>query len=227
MIEFTYMKSNNEDKDCNRAERHNLYAEGSCDNVFNAIGDPICILDDRFRIVKANKAMADRLGLSPEECVGQTCYRLVHCVEQHLEPCPHAQTLKDGLSHTVEVYEENLGGYFLVSTSPLTDMTGKAIGSIHVGQDITERKKAEEEKEKLIKELQEALAKVRTLSGLLPMCSSCKKIRDDKGYWIEVERYISKRAEVDFSHAVCPECMKKIYPDQYKKIEAMIKRKTE
>lgn len=206
---------------------HYKYAEESYENVFNAIRDPICILDTRFRIVKANKAMADRLGFSSEECVGQTCYRLIHRSEEYLAFCPHSQTLKDGLSHTVEVHEENLGGYFLVSTSPLTDMTGKVVGSVHVGRDITERKKAEEEKETLIKELQKALTKVKTLSGLLPICSSCKKIRDDKGYWIEVERYISKRAEVDFSHALCPECMKKIYPRHYKGIEARIKKKRE
>lgn len=221
------MEQDNSDTSGDGFRMHDKYAEESYDYVFNAIRDPICILDRQFRIVKANKAMADRLGLSPEECVGQTCYRLVHRSEQYLEHCPHAETLKDGLSHTVEVYEENLGGYFLVSTSPLTDVKGNVVGSVHVGRDITERKKAEEEKETLIRELQEALAKVKTLSGLLPICSSCKKIRNDEGYWVEVERYISKHAEVGFSHALCPECMKKIYPKHYKDIEARIKKEHE
>jgi PAS domain S-box-containing protein len=79
--------------------------------------------------------------------------------------------------------------------------------------DITGRKRAEEEREKLIQELQKALAEVKTLSGLIPICASCKKIRDDKGYWGQIESYISDHSEAEFSHGLCPECMKKLYPD--------------
>ena len=68
------------------------------------------------------------------------------------------------------------------------------------------------EKEKLIVELQEALAKVKTLSGLLPICSSCKKIRDDKGYWNQIETYIRQRSEAEFTHSICPNCAKMLYP---------------
>ncbi|MFC2062301.1 response regulator [Elusimicrobiota bacterium] len=69
-----------------------------------------------------------------------------------------------------------------------------------------ERKQAEEERSRLIEELQESLAKIKTLSGLLPICTNCKKIRDDKGYWSEVETYVKKHSEVMFSHGFCPEC---------------------
>ena len=68
------------------------------------------------------------------------------------------------------------------------------------------------EKEKLIVELQEALAKVKTLSGLLPICSSCKKIRDDNGYWNQIETYIRQHSEADFTHGICPTCAKMLYP---------------
>ena len=68
------------------------------------------------------------------------------------------------------------------------------------------------EKEKLISELQEALAKVKTLSGLLPICSSCKKIRDDKGYWNQIETYIRQHSEAEFTHSICPKCAKMLYP---------------
>ena len=68
------------------------------------------------------------------------------------------------------------------------------------------------QKEKLISELQEALAKVKTLSGLLPICSSCKKIRDDKGYWNQIETYIRQHSEADFTHSICPNCAKMLYP---------------
>ncbi|MBW1744032.1 MAG: PAS domain-containing protein [Deltaproteobacteria bacterium] len=83
--------------------------------------------------------------------------------------------------------------------------------------DITERKRAEQERERLIGELQEALAKVKTLSGLLPLCSSCKRIRDDQGYWQQIEAYIRDHSEAEFSHSVCPECAKKLYPEVFDK----------
>ncbi|RKY52331.1 MAG: hypothetical protein DRP89_07855, partial [Candidatus Neomarinimicrobiota bacterium] len=79
-------------------------------------------------------------------------------------------------------------------------------------------KRAEEEKEKLIDDLQKALYDVKRLNGLIPICANCKKIRDDKGYWEEVEKYISERSDVDFTHGLCPDCMKKLYPDIYEKI---------
>lgn len=71
------------------------------------------------------------------------------------------------------------------------------------------------EKDELIARLQDALENVKRLSGLLPICSSCKKIRDDKGYWNQIERYIAEHSEAEFSHGICPECVRKLYP-QYK-----------
>jgi CheY-like chemotaxis protein len=68
------------------------------------------------------------------------------------------------------------------------------------------------EKEKLVHELQSALATVKTLSGLLPICSSCKKIRDDTGYWNQIESYIRARSEAEFTHSICPNCSKTLYP---------------
>ncbi len=62
-------------------------------------------------------------------------------------------------------------------------------------------------------ELKEAIAKIKTLSGLLPICANCKKIRDDKGYWNQIENYIRDRSEAEFSHGICPECSKKLYPE--------------
>jgi hypothetical protein len=72
------------------------------------------------------------------------------------------------------------------------------------------------ERTRLIQELQEALGEIKQLSGLLPICASCKKIRDDKGYWNQIESYISKHSEAKFTHGICPECAKKLYPEFYK-----------
>jgi PAS domain S-box-containing protein len=79
--------------------------------------------------------------------------------------------------------------------------------------DITDRKQAEEERERLITELQSAIEHIKTLRGIIPICASCKKIRDDKGYWQQVEAYVSRHTEAQFSHGVCPDCMKKLYPE--------------
>jgi len=79
--------------------------------------------------------------------------------------------------------------------------------------DITDRKQAEEQRERLLHELQEALAQVKQLRGMLPICAGCKKIRDDSGYWQQIESYIHAHADVEFSHGLCPDCIKKLYPD--------------
>jgi len=88
-------------------------------------------------------------------------------------------------------------------------------GAIANAQLFTERKRAEEEREKLILTLQKALSEVKALSGLLPICSSCKKIRDDKGYWNQIEAYIRDHSEANFSHSICPECAQKLYPELF------------
>ena len=84
-------------------------------------------------------------------------------------------------------------------------------------RDITQRKQLEAERERLIAELQEALGKVRMLSGLLPICASCKKIRDEKGAWNELETYVRKHTQANFSHGICPDCMHRLYPEYCKK----------
>jgi len=78
---------------------------------------------------------------------------------------------------------------------------------------IKKYKQAEEEKERLIDDLQHALSEVKKLSGLLPICASCKKIRDDRGYWNQIESYIKDHSEAQFSHSMCPECAEKLYPE--------------
>ncbi|MBM4349755.1 MAG: PAS domain S-box protein [Deltaproteobacteria bacterium] len=96
----------------------------------------------------------------------------------------------------------------------LSERVGHQIaGAIANAKLFNEQKKAEAEKEKLIVQLQKALSEVKQLSGLLPICASCKKIRDDKGYWSQIETYIRDRSEAEFTHGICPDCFKKLYPD--------------
>jgi len=78
-----------------------------------------------------------------------------------------------------------------------------------------ERREHEEERERLIAELQDALANVKTLRGMLPICAGCKKIRDDEGYWSQIESYLHRHSEAEFSHGLCPGCAEELYGDYY------------
>ena len=96
---------------------------------------------------------------------------------------------------------------------------GKRIGVAF--ENVTQQKIAEHSREQLIGQLSQALAEIKTLSGLVPICASCKKIRDDDGYWEHVENYIEKHSKAVFSHSLCPECMKKLYPDEVADIDIL------
>jgi len=112
--------------------------------TFDAGQDLIMIIDNNHRIVRANKPMANRVGMSPEEMVGQACYEIVHGTDQPVDACPHSLLLKDHKFHSVEIQEERLGGDFVVAVSPIMLSKGGVQGSVHVAHDITKRKKAEE-----------------------------------------------------------------------------------
>lgn len=118
-------------------------AKEEWERTFNAVPDLIALIDMDFRILRINKAMADSLGAAPEEAVGKRCFELVHHTTSPPAFCPHALLIKDNEEHSSEIREDNLGGDFLVTASPLYDAGGALIGSVHIARDITRRKMAE------------------------------------------------------------------------------------
>ncbi|HEY1717625.1 MAG TPA: PAS domain S-box protein [Verrucomicrobiae bacterium] len=105
-----------------------------------------------------------------------------------------------------------------VTISPIKDGDGKTIGASVIARNISRQKQAEEERQQLIKKLSDALSHVKLLTGLLPICASCKRIRDDGGYWRQVETYIASHSQAKFTHSICPECLKRYKADLEGKI---------
>jgi PAS domain S-box-containing protein len=138
-----------------QAEEALIRAKEEWEVTFDTMPDLIAIIDNHHRILRVNKAMAQKLGQEPGQCIGLPCYKYVHGLPEPPQFCPHAYTINDGRQHIEEVYEERLGGYFLVSTTPMFSKAGEVIGSVHVARDITEHKIAEEEIIKLNEELKQ------------------------------------------------------------------------
>lgn len=103
--------------------------------------------------------------------------------------------------------------YFDLTIEPLRDVHGEILGITCAAVDITQVRQGAEERERLIRELQDALAQVKVLTGLLPICANCKKIRNEAGQWNSVEKYIRDHTGVDFTHGICPECARSLYPE--------------
>lgn len=118
-----------------------------------------------------------------------------------------------GPAYIVEVnHREGRRVWLEINKQPYL-VKGTVAAFIGVARDITRRVQLEKQRTTLIADLREAMASIKSLKGLLPICASCKKIRDDKGYWSQIEVYISEHSEAEFSHGICPDCARRIYPD--------------
>lgn len=187
--------------------------------IFNTSPDAVLITrlhDDCF--IDINEGFTAMTGIARDEIIGRSssAFNIWH------DP---ADSRKLATILAEKGYYENLEAVFrrkdgsqftgLVSARIIT-LNG-VTHAISIARDITDRKLAEEEREKFVFELREALAQVKTLSGLLPVCSSCKRIKNDRGQWEQMEVYIRDRSEAQFSHGICPDCAKKLYPALYRK----------
>ena len=167
-------------------------ARDEWERTFDSVPDLIAILDDKHRIIRVNRAMALRLGLSPEECVGRICYKSVHGTDEPPPFCPHTLTLADGLEHVAEVHEEHLGGDFLVTTTPLLD-TPEGMGrTVHVARDITDRKRTEQETLRHVEEVERfnrvsVGRELRMIELKKEINELCARLGETKRYSLEFE----------------------------------------
>jgi|GEM_PF-2719362 len=187
-------------------------------NVTNAISESILLLSKEQKILWANETAKQQMG---SDVVGKYCYEATHQSKTPCEPpddpCPIRSSISAGVvpAFTEHIHYDKDGNKIIVEIGayPIKNATGVLDGFVHISRDVTERKQLEAERENLIRELQKAVENVKQLSGLLPICMQCKKIRNDRGYWIQIENYISEHSEAKFTHGLCDECVIKLYPD--------------
>jgi len=213
------LQRDRQERERKRAEEALRESQQLLERTFASLRDAVFIIDaDTVEIIDCNPAASEIFGYSRQEMLGQTT-TFLHVDEaaleefrKHLYPAMEEK----GFLFLPEFRMKRKDGTVFPtehSVMPLEDEQGRRIGWVSVVRDIIEGKQAEEERERLILELQDALAKVKTLSGLLPICTHCKKIRDDEGYWNQLETYIQEHSEAEFTHGFCDECAKKHYPE--------------
>lgn len=187
-------------------------------SVVQSAVEGIVLADEQGRVISWNRAAERMFGYQPEEILGESLAKLMPERYRPAHQAGMARLQRGGqpkqLGKTLDVAGLRKDGTEFPIELSIARGTGER-GVFYTGiiRDVTERKETEAERERLIRELQDALAKVKTLGGLLPICATCKKIRDDKGYWNGLETYLAAHAEVEFSHGLCPECARKMHPD--------------
>jgi PAS domain S-box-containing protein len=181
--------------------------------LFETAQDGILILDaDTGEIFDVNPFLIEMLGYSHETFLGKRLWEIGAFQDIEASKAAFSELQNKGYVRYEDLpLETREGGHIdveFVSNAYLVNH--KKVIQCNI-RDITQRRRIEEERRRLTHDLRDALTKIKKLQGLLPICASCKKIRDDKGYWNQLETYIQDHSEAEFSHGFCPECMKKLY----------------
>ena len=187
-------------------------------SLLEALPNPFFYKGRDGRYLGCNKAFEELMGLPREKIIGSNVFGLApekvaqeyHEKDEALMTAPGKQVYESQIVSQDRKVLQNV----IFHKSTFTDNSGCLAGIMGVVFDVSELKQAEAEKSKLIDELETALAEIKTLSGMLPICSSCKKIRDDQGYWQQLETYIETHSQALFSHSICPACSQELYGDQ-------------
>lgn len=188
--------------------------------LIEAIPDEIAIKDRERKFILANSAavralkqvgIEDILGKKDEDLIREPFATIAREEEEEMLASGKALFNRTSNPKRDPVTGKALRA-LLVTKIPLKDKDGNVDKIVVVNRDVTDLRRAEDERELMISDLQKALADVKTLSGLLPICASCKKIRDDDGYWNKIESFIETHTAAQFSHGLCPECIGQYFP---------------
>ncbi|MCF8108587.1 MAG: PAS domain S-box protein [Desulfohalobiaceae bacterium] len=192
--------------------------------ITERMADIVWIIDLDFRDRYVSPSNEKVLGFSPEEwqqrrfedkVTPESLARIMERFARELEADGKEGTDPDrAIRIEVEYYHHNGSTVWLENVAKaIRDTNGTIIGIHGVSRDISEKKQAKDALEKERHRLEHAISQVKQLSGLLPICAHCKKIRDDQGYWSQIESYIQNHSDANFSHSICPECAREHYPD--------------
>lgn len=180
------------------------------EKTFDSIDDWICIIDLNSTILRSNLTIEKYFNLDVRDSIGVQCCKLAHGTKTSLKECPLPRMLKSGKRESAEIKTQD-DRWMLITVDPIFDKKGEITSVVHIARDITHRILIQNERKRLVKDLKQALVQIKTLHGLIPICSHCKKIRDDKGYWNLLESYIETHSQASFSHGMCPECSEHLY----------------
>lgn len=185
-------------------------------NVYDNLSFSVLVIDKDYNVISKNRKATELLNSA--DCKGSKCYTLTHCRNspcwEHGEICPvkecietkvFSRAVHKHIYNEKEVFEE-------ITATPVFDDNGEIKYIIEELRDITKLLKLET----VINHLR---SEVQTLQGIIPICASCKKVRDDEGFWSQVENYLSSRSDAKFSHSLCPDCLKELYPETARRLE--------
>ena len=182
--------------------------------------DILTIRDADARVRYISPSIQRIMGYRQEEMIGSTGFELIHPEDRsNVETALNEFWKNPGARDSIQYRARHANGSWVsleVVAYNLLDHP-EIRGVVINGRDISQRMQTEAERERTIAELQEAISKLDTLTGLLTICASCKKIHAENGSWQQIESYIRDRSQVEFSHSMCPECSLIWYPDHYQK----------
>lgn len=176
-------------------------------NAFN-LSFPMSLIDFSSTIMEGNGPYWDTFANGRKARKQTKCHALHPGEACHTDKCPLTR-IKNGereVACEATIPVNGAARHFLIKARPHFNVFGEAKGIILSYNDITSRKELEEEKQRLIDELQASLEQVKLLKGMLPLCPSCKQVRDDEGYWNQIEAYLQTHSDAEITYSLCPEC---------------------
>ncbi len=196
------------------AEKLHLNSEEKFEDFCENANDLMQSITPEARFRWVNRAWLQTLRYDEKQIANMTVFDIIHPDElEHCQNLFNKVMSGEDVGRITTAFVTKDGNKIIVEGEINCEFDqGKPIYTRAIFRNITDRKKLEEERDRFIQELAQSLAKIETLSGLIPICAWCKKIRNDKGYWQAVEQYISEHSRAEFTHGMCPGCEKKYFP---------------
>jgi PAS domain S-box-containing protein len=201
-----------------QAEKALQESESKYQDLYDNAPDMFVSVDaNKGTMLECNRTFTDVLGYTKEEVIGCSVFDIyTPDSAEHAKSTLFPLFVKTGSIKGEELRVLKKDGSTLevsLNVSAIRDANGNIVQGRSILRDISEQKQLKEERENLIQHLQDALNEIKALRGILPICSFCKRVRDDQGYWERVDIYLQKHSLADISHGICPECTKKHYPE--------------